>query len=381
MKIPRFVYYEISPGKLGIPVFVFHYVIPEEFESYLLYLKHNNYQTLTMEMFYEYITKNQQIPLKSVLLTFDDGKSNNWTVAYPLLKKYGIKATFFVIPSFMDHGVKCRSNLEDFWMQKISYQELMEEEKALPYLTWEEAKEMEKSGLIDIQSHTLNHQLCFVSAKIIDFQHPNSIGVPKYPWLWSAIEAPRGSDNWGAPVYKFKPRTVAKRYFDDVKLREICIDHVASCGGVKFFKRKNWSSELFNLVKMHQRTSPADGRYESDDEQRADIKYSLLESKKTIEKRLEKDCSFLALPWNQGNNLTLEISKEVGYKGVFYQTNLFKFPHYGSDPYRISRVEGFWIESLHGQERISILKKGVGRTKRQFYHLTKKLNLCGKTVD
>jgi peptidoglycan/xylan/chitin deacetylase (PgdA/CDA1 family) len=37
-----------------------------------------------------------------IVLTFDDGLRNNYTVAYPILKRYGLPATFFVCPGLIE---------------------------------------------------------------------------------------------------------------------------------------------------------------------------------------------------------------------------------------------------------------------------------------
>ena len=65
---------------------------------------------------------------KPVMITFDDGYENNYTHAYPILKKYNMKATIFVISSAIGH-------------QK--------------YLKTWQIKEMR--NLIDFESHTVSH--------------------------------------------------------------------------------------------------------------------------------------------------------------------------------------------------------------------------------
>ena len=101
------------------------------FDEQMAYLKDNGYVTITPEELYEGINGNLILPERPLIITFDDGYVDNYTNAMPILKKYGMRATIFVVPGFT--GVQ--SN----------------------YLTWEQLKEMEKNGF-NIQSHTLNHR-------------------------------------------------------------------------------------------------------------------------------------------------------------------------------------------------------------------------------
>lgn len=122
----------------GIPVFMYHcvaeeprdgdpnlYVRPEQLEEELNYLKDNGYTTLFSE---EY--KKAYETYKPVILTFDDGYEDNYELLFPLLKKYNMKATIFVVSAYV--GKK-------------------------DYLNEKQIKEMVDSGLVSIQSHTANH--------------------------------------------------------------------------------------------------------------------------------------------------------------------------------------------------------------------------------
>ncbi len=106
-------------------------VLPKDFDDQMRYLKENNYHTITPEELYESLSGNYQLPENPVLITFDDGYLDNYENAYPILRKYGFKATIFVISSFVG--------------------------KMEHYFTWEQAREMAEHG-ISIQSHTVDHK-------------------------------------------------------------------------------------------------------------------------------------------------------------------------------------------------------------------------------
>ena len=65
----------------------------------LKYLKKHHYKTLSLDEFYNYYKGKKKIPRKSGLITMDDGYQSNYDLAFPLLKKYGMKATVFYIGS------------------------------------------------------------------------------------------------------------------------------------------------------------------------------------------------------------------------------------------------------------------------------------------
>lgn len=108
-------------------------VLPEDFERQMKYLRDNNFHAITPQEMYAAIVEGTELPENPVLITFDDGYLDNYTQAYPILKKYGLKATIFVITGLMDRGQP-------------------------GYFTWGQAAEMEASGLINIESHTVTHR-------------------------------------------------------------------------------------------------------------------------------------------------------------------------------------------------------------------------------
>ena len=79
------------------------------------------------------------MPENPVLITFDDGYTSNYELAYPILEKYNMKAVINVI------GVTTG---------KDSYKDTGA--AIIPHFTYEEAREMAESGVIEIQSHSFD---------------------------------------------------------------------------------------------------------------------------------------------------------------------------------------------------------------------------------
>jgi peptidoglycan/xylan/chitin deacetylase (PgdA/CDA1 family) len=72
-------------------------VTVEQFERQLKYLQDHNYQYITIKD----LLSSTDLVSKSVLLTFDDGYVDNLELAYPILKKYGAKATIFIPTAYV----------------------------------------------------------------------------------------------------------------------------------------------------------------------------------------------------------------------------------------------------------------------------------------
>ena len=119
-----------KPGKEGIFV--------DEFEEQMKLIKDKT--SFKLE---ELKKVNYKLPENSILVTFDDGYKNNYTLAYPILKKYNIKATIFLNTRYVGNNAD--------------------------YLSWENIKEMYESGLVDFQMHTHSHDLTIKRIKVVDF--------------------------------------------------------------------------------------------------------------------------------------------------------------------------------------------------------------------
>jgi len=122
-KIPILMYHAIADKPTTSNTNLF--VRPAEMEAQLKYLSENGYQTITFEDL-DYIGSYT----KPIMLTFDDGYSDNYDILFPLLKKYNQKATIFMISNAVWDREFCNA---------------------------EELKEMADSGHVSVQSHTVNH--------------------------------------------------------------------------------------------------------------------------------------------------------------------------------------------------------------------------------
>lgn len=116
--IPVLGYHAIVPDQLKKEKYP-HYIYAQKVSTFvkqMRYLYNHHYQTLTMKQFDDYYHGRLKVTGKAVVLTFDDGYENFNTIVKPILKKYHMHATAFVIGKHLDHPVKgflTRSEIHD----------------------------------------------------------------------------------------------------------------------------------------------------------------------------------------------------------------------------------------------------------------------------
>lgn len=197
------------------------YVTPEKLEHQMDLLLENGYTPISYYDLMDHFTNKTKLPEKPIIITFDDGYYDNYLYAYPIFKEKNIKATIFVTTAIM--GNKTDDGRTDKYEKMLS---------------WEECKEMEESGLINIESHTNDHlnlktvsydevlnQLT-VSKKMIDDNLNKDSKVIAYPYgagdkkiNKNAVKAGYSAINYVNPSY-----TNALLKNDMTKLHRIEVD-------------------------------------------------------------------------------------------------------------------------------------------------------------
>ena len=176
-----------------VPILMYHYinneeplrsrlgVSPESFEKQMRFLRERKYNIVSLEELADLIKNKEKIPFKTVAITFDDGYLDNYTHAYPVLKKYNIPAAIFVV---INRVGKHLGNDD--------------------YMSWQQIKELSLSGLVTIGSHSMNHpnlseidseaelrEEIFESKRILEKELNQEVKFFSYPFGGRSLEARR----------------------------------------------------------------------------------------------------------------------------------------------------------------------------------------------
>lgn len=134
------------PSKLRVPILLYHYIEdvtdlndtlrrsmatrPYFFEIQMRYLATHGYSTISLSDLKSALEGDTNLPAKPIILTFDDGFRDYYYNAFPILKKYNLHATLYLIANHLGRSGN---------------------------LTAEMVREMIDSGVFELGSHTLNH--------------------------------------------------------------------------------------------------------------------------------------------------------------------------------------------------------------------------------
>ncbi len=136
--LPILMYHRVAPT--GTENNRRYRVTPEQFEEQLQYLKDSGYYSATWDDWLTALTTRQPLPGRAIMLTFDDGYSDFYEHAWPLLKQYGFTATVFLVA-----GQIGQTNIWDW-----AYGE------ELSLMNWDMIQELSSSGIY-FGAHSVTH--------------------------------------------------------------------------------------------------------------------------------------------------------------------------------------------------------------------------------
>ena len=149
-----------SGRQIKVPILLYHYignnpdpadkardnlsVTPDKFDEQMGYLQKNGYNPIILDTLAAALSGQITLPDKSIVISFDDGYMDLFYNAFPILQKYGFRAVAFIPTGLVG----------------TSY-----------YASWDQLDTMQQSGLISMQSHSVNHaNLPSLSSNILTFE-------------------------------------------------------------------------------------------------------------------------------------------------------------------------------------------------------------------
>lgn len=137
----------IPPGRpqVRVPILEYHYirvvtdprdrlgfnlsVTPADFQAQMDWLQANGYHPVDLNDLRAYFKEQKPLPARPVVLTFDDGYTDFYTTAFPVLQSHGFKGVAYIVPGFLDHP---------------------------RYMTSAQVVEIDRAG-IEVAAHTMTH--------------------------------------------------------------------------------------------------------------------------------------------------------------------------------------------------------------------------------
>jgi len=131
--------------KIFVPILVYHhigtapqnltsadksfFIAPEWLDEHIKYLNDKGFTAIKFADIKTYLETGIPLPARPVIISFDDGRNSTYEKAFPILKKYNMTGTVFIIANSAGRG---------------------------SYMSWEQLKELQNSGW-EIGSHSLWH--------------------------------------------------------------------------------------------------------------------------------------------------------------------------------------------------------------------------------
>jgi hypothetical protein len=337
-RYPAFVLSDRVGHLVGIPAFVLHDVTAAMLEPLLQFLTENGYATLTADDYVERMVRGQRGQEREVLLTFDDGHKSLYSVAYPALKRYGLKAVAYIVPGMTPEYDGSTSKM---WEASLC--------------NWREITEIHESGVLDIQSHSMYHHSISISDRLMDFVRPDltfSFLDSDLAPLTQRDPNTLQEDGYGTPVYEWGSRFSIKRAFcESPSVANTCKQYVKENGGAAYFRLPDWRRRL-KRIWADARSRHPEARFEDWTEQRDAILEDFRQSKREIEHRLPgKRVRHFCYPWFRGSPLAVQLSAEAGYISNAWGSLPPTSFHQGGLPVAIGRLSPAYMWRLPGKGR------------------------------
>ncbi len=301
----------------------------ELFKKQMNYLHKNGFSTCTWDELYDHINGLKKITKKSVMIHFDDGFLDNWTIVFPIMKKLSFHYSILLTPEFIQEG-----EIRPFTDQS----NLLQKNKWWGYLNKKEIKKMSESGLVDFQAHGFTHTWYESSSRLIDIYNGSNF-YPHIHWNLNLEKKPywlntKLNVKLGYPIFEFKKSLELNNRFI---LKQNVVNELIKIYDKTKTDQENFKSyqNLLNEKKLNEKI----GYFETDVQSNERLLMELRTTKKYIEGITNKPVNYLVFPGGGNSDRVFKLSKKVGYKLVSKGNEL---NYFNSKVFRVTRFSAFY---------------------------------------
>lgn len=324
---PPFIY---SSGASGsqLPAFFYHDVSAAEFESHIAYLADNGYTTLSCDAAVSALRSPSLRNSKHVLLTFDDGLVSLYREIFPLVVRHQIHIVAYIVPA---------------WVGQPGF------------VTWQECREMQSSGWVDLQSHSHAHAKVVTDARLQGWwcaQGPDSRpwGVAGFEPGWFPRHFQSLPNLRGDSLFAGKPMIVFPEAFWD------------QCSRISSIASERERERAFAKIRSEY-TPAAVTLREVAPQMSEDIKKSKVAIESEVPGQVVRHFAF---PWHVNSPAAWKAVEAAGFaSAAIGLANTDKSPADATSVTKIVRVNGDFLPCLPGRDRKHFLRVLVRKATRR----------------
>lgn len=154
----------------SIPILLYHRIdnaclststSPATFRRHLEWLSDRGWRSLSSKELTFFLQSGRPLPSRSFVITFDDGYESVASVAFDILNEFGYNAINFISTRFLRQTAAGAQETHP---------------DANLYMTWDQVRALQASGVIDCQSHTHSHRR-FMEGSLADLTQDLSISL------------------------------------------------------------------------------------------------------------------------------------------------------------------------------------------------------------
>lgn len=352
----------------SLPVPLYHYisrsvgainVFPENFEAQCRGMAAAGYKGVSLERAAEYLLHGAPLPKKSVLITFDDGFLDNLVHGLPSLERHGHAATVFAVAQRLEQASQLPSPPPAEVDAPFVRNTLGERERRDLFMTWEQARQAEGSGVMTIAAHSLTHAPVWGVPDLHRLrQSPDDLELLRPGARNRTFDRP-APFAWGLPRLPELPGLANRGFLISEELLGVAREHVPQPDGpdgpggpdgdlrpvAAFFEDAGGVAALRQALLAL--PDSAWGRLETEEEYRRRVYEDLRGCRELLEARLgigagmELSRRCLAWPWGKYSPAALEMAREAGFR-VFFATSFgpnFPGNSAGGNPEHVHRFK------------------------------------------